>query len=52
MGIKTEIPSLFGWWLQYFWNIFLVLVAMGVWDLWPEDLSRTSFAYVAAPSTV
>lgn len=34
MGIKTEIPGLFGWWLQYFWGIFLVLVAMGAWDLW------------------
>ncbi len=34
IGIKTEIPGLFGWWLQSFWGIFLILVAMGVWDLW------------------
>jgi hypothetical protein len=34
VGIKTEIPGLFGWWLQYFWGIFLILVAMAVWDLW------------------
>jgi hypothetical protein len=34
MGIKKDIPGLFGWWLQYFWGIFLILVAMGVWDLW------------------
>jgi len=34
MGIKTEIPGLLGWWLQYFWGIFLILVAMAAWDLW------------------
>lgn len=34
MGIKTAIPGLFGWWLQFFWGIFLILVATGVWDLW------------------
>ena len=34
IGIKTQLPGLFGWWLQYFWGIFLILVAMGVWDLW------------------
>jgi hypothetical protein len=34
IGIKTEIPGLFGWWLQYFWGIFLILVAMAAWDLW------------------
>ena len=34
LGIKTQIPGLFGWWLQYFWGIFFILVAMGIWDLW------------------
>ena len=34
MGIKAELPGLFGWWLQYFWGIFLMLVAMAAWDLW------------------
>jgi hypothetical protein len=34
MGIKTELPGPFGWWLQYFWGIFLLLVAMAAWDLW------------------
>jgi hypothetical protein len=34
IGIKTEIPGPFGWWLQYFWGIFLILIAMGAWDLW------------------
>lgn len=28
MGIKTVIPGFFGWWLQFFWGIFLILVAM------------------------
>jgi hypothetical protein len=34
IGIKMEIPGLFGWWLQYFWGIFLILIAMAAWDLW------------------
>ncbi len=34
IGIKTEIPGPFGWWVQYFWGIFLILIAMGAWDLW------------------
>lgn len=34
MGIKTTIPGPLGFWLQYFWGIFLMLVVMGVWDLW------------------
>jgi len=34
IGIKIELPGLFGWWLQYFWGIFVLLVAMGIWDLW------------------
>src|SRR5215469_4345382 len=25
-------PGLFGWWLQYFWGIALVLIAMLAWD--------------------
>lgn len=28
------IPGPFGWWMQYFWGIFLILIAMGAWDLW------------------
>jgi hypothetical protein len=34
IGIKLEIPGLWGWWLQYYWGIFLILLAMGAWDLW------------------
>lgn len=34
MGIRLEVPGAFGWWLQFYWGIFLILVAMGIWDLW------------------
>jgi hypothetical protein len=34
MGIKTQLPGLFGWWLTYFWGIFLLLIAMAAWDWW------------------
>lgn len=34
MGIKVELPGPFGWWLQFFWGIFLMFVAMAAWDLW------------------
>jgi hypothetical protein len=34
IGIKAQIPGPFGWWIQYFWGIFLILIAMGAWDLW------------------
>jgi hypothetical protein len=32
MGIKHTLPGAFGWWLQYFWGITLLLIAMLVWD--------------------
>lgn len=34
IAIKIEPPGPFGWWLQLFWGIFLLLVAMMAWDLW------------------
>jgi TIR domain len=33
IGFKTNLPGLFGWWIQYFWGISLILVAMILWDL-------------------
>jgi hypothetical protein len=48
MGIKTELPGLFGWWLQYFWGIFLILVAMGVWDLWRRGRIHPAVLFGAA----
>jgi hypothetical protein len=32
--IKVAPPGPFGWWLQFFWGIALLLVAMAAWDLW------------------
>ena len=34
MGLKVTLTGPFGWWLQYFWGIALLLVAMIAWDLW------------------
>ncbi len=34
LGIKLRLPGMFGWWLQYFWGIALILMAMAAWDLW------------------
>jgi hypothetical protein len=48
IGIKTEIPGLFGWWLTYFWGIFLILVAMGVWDLWRRRRIHPAVLFGAA----
>jgi hypothetical protein len=48
IGIKTEIPGLFGWWLQYFWGIFLILVAMGAWDLWRRRRIHPTLLFGAA----
>ncbi len=32
--IKIAPPGLFGWWIQYFWGIALMLAAMVGWGLW------------------
>ncbi len=32
MGINHTFPGPFGWWLQYFWGITLMLIAMLAWD--------------------
>ena len=34
MGFKVTVPGHFGWWLQYYWGIALMLIAMMAWDLW------------------
>jgi hypothetical protein len=48
MGFKTEIPGLFGWWLQFFWGIFLILVAMTAWDLWRRRRIHPAVLFGAA----
>jgi hypothetical protein len=32
--LKIALPGPFGWWLQYYWGIALLLIAMIGWDLW------------------
>ena len=48
MGFKTEVPGPFGWWLQFFWGIFLMLVAMAAWDLWRRRRIHPSVLFGAA----
>src|ERR1700691_4369204 len=48
MAIKTELPGLFGFWLTYFWGIFLLLLAMGVWDLWRRRRIHPAVLFGAA----
>jgi len=48
MGIKKELPGLFGWWVQYFWGIFLILVAMAAWDLWRRRRIHPAVLFGAA----
>ena len=48
MGIKVELPGPFGWWLQFFWGIFLMLVAMAAWDLWRRRRIHPAVLFGAA----
>jgi hypothetical protein len=48
IGIKTAIPGLFGWWLQYFWGIFIILVDMAAWDLWRRRRIHPTVLFGAA----
>ena len=34
MGFKATVPGHFGWWLQFYWGIALMLIAMMAWDWW------------------
>jgi hypothetical protein len=48
IGIKENIPGLFGRWLQFFWGIFLILVAMGAGDLWHRRRIHPALLFGAA----
>ena len=48
MGIKVELPGFFGWWLQYFWGIVLILVVMAAWDLWRRRRIHPAVLFGAA----
>ena len=34
IAIRIMPPGPFGWWLQFFWGIALLLIAMAGWDIW------------------
>jgi hypothetical protein len=46
--MKMDVPGMFGWWLQYFWGIFLILIAMGAWDLWRRRRIHPALLFGAA----
>ncbi len=46
--IKVAPPGPFGWWLQYFWGIALMLVAMAAWDLWRRRRIHPAVLFGAA----
>ncbi len=46
--IKVAPPGPFGWWLQSFWGIALLLVAMAGWDLWRRRRIHPALLFGAA----
>ena len=47
-GIKHTPPGPFGWWLQYFWGITLILIAMLAWDWFKHKRVMRSVVWGAA----
>ena len=48
MGINHTFPGPFGWWLEYFWGITLMLIAMLAWDWFRYKRVMRSVAWGAA----
>jgi hypothetical protein len=48
MGINHTFPGMFGWWLQYFWGITLMLIAMLAWDWFRHKRVMRSVVWAAA----
>jgi hypothetical protein len=48
MGINHTFPGRFGWWLQYFWGITLLLIAMLAWDWFRHKRVIRSLVWGAA----
>ena len=48
MGIKVAPPGPFGWWMQYFWGIALLLISMMAWDLWRRRRIHPAVLFGAA----
>ena len=46
--IKRTLPGPFGWWLEYFWGIALLLIAMLAWDWFRHKRVMPSVAWGAA----
>jgi hypothetical protein len=46
--IKPTPPGPFGWWLQYFWGITLILIAMLAWDWFKHKRVMRSVVWGAA----
>ena len=46
--IKVTPPGPFGWWLQYFWGIALMVLAMAAWDLWRRRRIHPAVLFGAA----
>jgi len=47
-GVKTVFPGPLGWWLEYYWGIALLLIAMAVWDLWRRRRIHPTVLFGAA----
>jgi hypothetical protein len=48
MKINYTFPGRFGWWLQYFWGITLMLIAMLAWDWFKHKRIMRSVLWGAA----
>jgi hypothetical protein len=47
-GINYTFPGPFGWWLEYFWGIALILIAMLAWDWFKHKRVMRSVLWGAA----
>ena len=48
MGINYTLPGPFGWWLQFYWGITLMLIAMLAWDWFKHKRVMRSVLWGAA----
>lgn len=48
IGINHTFPGPFGWWIQYFWGITLLLIAMLAWDWFKHHRVMNSVLWGAA----
>jgi hypothetical protein len=48
MGFKVVPPGPLGWWVQFFWGIALLLIAMMAWDLWRRRRIHPAVLFGAA----